>query len=205
MADKKVRKTRRNRGFKNHLTVPEIKHAFDTIGRATYDILKEGGSSTEQVKKFQKVWKSVFHRPVTSVSAEAYLKIKRISAEKKPYAGTRKRKGSQKGGSALMGAPLDYVTRAGVDTVHGNFPAYQSAGLGFYDKVNQEGMFQECGTKDITPNLYGSGQSGGTLGDFIHQTFLSPSAPSTPLSAYQTAGVAVNGRSMPVSPAPYSQ
>ena len=197
-----ARKTRRNRGFKNHLTIPEIKNAFDTIGRATYDILKEGGSSTEQVKKFQKVWKSVFHRPVTSVSAEAYLKIKRISAEKKPYAGTRKRK--QKGGSVLAGAPFDYVTRAGVDTVHGNFPAYQSAGLGFYDKVNQEGMFQECGTKDITPNLYGSAQSGGTLGDFLKQTFVSPSAPSTPLTAYQTAGVALSGQPMPASPAPYS-
>ena len=205
MADKKGRKTRRNRGFKNHLTVPEIKHAFDTIGRATYDILKEGGSPTEQVKKFQKVWKSVFHRPVASVSAEAYLKIKRILAEKKPYAGTRKNKGGQKGGSALMGAPLDYVTRPGVDTVHGNFPAYQSAGLGFYDKVNQEGMFQECGTKDITPNLYGSGQSGGTLRDAIHGSLLSPSAPSIPSSVYADSQQALSGRPMPASPSPYTQ
>jgi len=142
------------------------------------------------------------------------LKMKKISAEKRPIIkngnGTRKNKnGGQKGGYALAGAPLDYVTRAGVDTVYGNFPEYQSAGLKFYDTVNQQGMFQECGTKDITPNIYGSGsgsgpsQSGGTMSDYLHAKLLSPSAPGTPPNVFSNSQQALSGRPMGASPAPY--
>jgi hypothetical protein len=198
MPSRKGKSTRRNnKGYKKHLTIPEIKQAFETVGRATHDILKEGGSTSEQVKKFQKVWKSVFHRPVGSVQAEAYLKMKRISAGRKPGR-TRK----QKGGAALAGAPLDYTLRPGVDAAgYGNFPEYQVSGLATYDKINQEGMFQECGTKDITPHLYGSGQSGGDFSDVIKQTFLSPSQPSVPPGPISNSQQILAGRPVP-SPSP---
>jgi hypothetical protein len=198
MPSRKGKSTRRNnKGYKKHLTIPEIKQAFETVGRATHDILKEGGSTSEQVKKFQKVWKSVFHRPVGSAQAEAYLKMKRISAGRKPGR-TRK----QKGGAALAGAPLDYTLRPGVDApAHGNFPEYQVSGLATYDKINQEGMFQECGTKDITPNLYGSGQSGGDFSDVIKQTFLSPSQPSVPPGPISNSQQILAGRPVQ-SPSP---
>jgi hypothetical protein len=203
MAGRKGRSTRRNKPYKKHLTIPEIKQGFDTIGKATHDILKEGGSPAEQVKKFQKAWKSVFHRPVGSSEAEAYLKMKRISGEKR-NGGTRKRKG-QKGGAALSGAPLDYSLRPGVEASHsyGNFPEYQVSGLSAYDKINQEGMFQECGTKDITPNIYASGQSGGDFTDAVHKAFMSPSEPSVPPGAFSDSQQILAGRSAGASPAPY--
>jgi len=204
MAGRKGKTTRRNKNYKKHLTIPEIKGAFDTVGRATHDILKEGGSTSEQVKKFQKLWKSVFHRPVGSAQAEAYLKMKRISGGRKPGR-TRKQKG---GAAALAGAPLDYTLRPGVDAAgYGNFPAYQVSGLASYDKFNQEGMFQECGTKDITPDIYGSGsgsgsaQSGGAFSDVMKQAFLSPSQPGTPPSVLSDSQYILNGKSV-ASPSP---
>ena len=165
MATRKGKTTRRNKAYKKHLTIPEIKNSFDNVSRGTYDILKEGGSSAEQVKKFQKLWKSIFHRPVSSEAAEAYLKMKRISKEGRPS--TRKNK-KQKGGSALSGAPLDYTLRPGVDAPgYGNFVEYQTAGLKAYDSFNQDGLAQDCGKVDITPDLYGSSaQRGGNLKDY---------------------------------------
>ena len=190
------RTTRRNKASKKYMTIPEIKTAFEIVQRGAYDIIKEGGSSAEQVKKFQKVWKSVFHRPVSSSAAEAYLKFKKTQNEKRPAVNrTRKHKG---GAMPLAGAPLDYSVRPGVDTVYGSFPEYQSAGLKFYDTVNQVGMSQECGIKDITPHI--GGQSGGTFSDAIHQ---SPAPVSTPPSIINNLQQGLSGRSPSSSPVPY--
>jgi hypothetical protein len=186
------RTTRRNRNSKKHMTIPELKGAFENVQREAHSIIKEGGSSAEQVKKFQKVWKTIFHRPVTSTAADAYLKFQRITKQKR--SSTRK----QRGGAALSGAPLDYTLRQGVDSSYGNFLEYQSAGLKFYDTVNQEGMFQECGTKDISPNI--GSQSGGNWSDATHKT---PAPVSTPPSLINNVEQYLAGRPTAASPAPY--
>ena len=190
------RSTRRNKKSKKHMTIPELKNSFDIIQREAHDILKQGGSSGEQVKKFQKVWKLVYHRPVSSSAAEAYLKFKKLSglSGEKPHRRNATRK--LKGGAAISGAPLDYSLRQGVDSVYGNFPEYQSAGLKFYDSVNQQGMVQECGIKDITPHI---GQSGGNFSDAL----ISRPAPSTPPSLVDDVQHALSGRPASASPAPY--
>ena len=187
------RTTRRNRNSKKHMTIPELKGAFDTIQKEAHAIIKQGGSSSEQVKKFQKVWKLVFHRPVTSAAAESYLKFKRVNGEKR--SSTRK----QKGGAALAGAPLDYSLRQGVDSTYGNFPNYQSSGLKFYDTVNQIAMDKDCGIVDITPKT--GAQSGGTWSDAIRAT---PAPVSTPPSLINNFEQVLSGRPLPSSPAPYS-
>ena len=146
---------------RNALTIPELKHAWDEIHKSTHDILKEGKPAAEQIKDFQKMWKRIFHRPVSTESAEAYLRIKRLTASRHMGRKTRKQKGG-----ALAGAPLDSVTQPGVYGSHGSFPSYQSSGLGFYDNINKQGMFQDCGIKDITPVIgssMGSNQAGGSL------------------------------------------
>ena len=199
MAGSKSRKVNSTRRSKKAMTIPQIKNSFDAIGRATHDILRDGSSEAEQVKKFQAAWKSIFHRPVKADAAEAYLQFKRTVSEKKPSRSrTRKLKG---GAAALAGAPLDYTLRPGVDTVYGNFPEYQSAGLKFYDTVNQEGMFQECGVKDISPQI----QAGGTVGDFAHQLLLSPQAQSVPPTLINDIQQGLSGRPLGPSPAPYQR
>ena len=150
---------------RNALTIPELKHAWDEIHKSTHDILKEGKPAAEQIKDFQKMWKKIFHRPVSTESAEAYLRIKRLTATRQMGRKTRKQKGG-----ALAGAPLDSVTQPGVYGSHGSFPSYQSSGLGFYDTINKQGMFQECGIKDITPIIgssTGSNQAGGGFKDVM--------------------------------------
>jgi hypothetical protein len=193
----KKRNTTRRRN-KKAMTIPEIKNSFDVIGRGTHDIIKEGGTPAEQIRKFQVMWKSVFHRPVKAEAAESYLQFKRTVAEKRsPRNTSRKLKGGS--AAALSGAPLDYTLRPGIDSSYGNFPEYQSAGLKFYDTVNQEGMLQECGIKDISPRI----QAGGTFGDFIHKGILSPAPQSIPASLINDAQQMLSGRPLGPSPAPY--
>jgi hypothetical protein len=129
------------------MNIPELKESFGKIEKATHDLLKEGLDEKETIKKFQALWQSVFYRSVSFESAKAFLEVKRATKPSKK--GTRKNK--QQGGAGLQGAPLDYVTRPGVDGGYGSFPAYQLAGLDSYNKFNQIGMDADCGKVDITP------------------------------------------------------
>jgi len=155
------------RKAKGALTIPELKNAWDQIHAATHAILKEGKPAPQQIKDFQKMWKKIFHRPVSTESVEAYLRVHRLSSSRRMGKKTRKMKG---GAMPLAGAPLDSTLQPGVYGTHGNFPAYQSTGLGFYDTINKHGMFQECGIKDITPVIggsTGSNQAGGSARDIL--------------------------------------
>jgi hypothetical protein len=127
------------------LSIPELKRSFDAVDTGVKDILKRGDSNEKQIKAFQGLWRSIFHRTISADAAEGYLRVKRGA----PVAGkTRK---AQRGGAALAGAPLDYMTRPGVDGAYGNFPTYQAQGLSFYNAINKDGLFESCGKQDITP------------------------------------------------------
>lgn len=168
---------------KKSFSIPEIKHAFDSLERETHRILQKGETTSSQVKEFQKVFKSIFHHPVSAESAEGYLSVKRLLASKKGSRKTRKMKG---GASSLQGAPLDSITQPGINGVHGSFPAYQMKGLDFYDTINKEGMYQECGIKDISPSMASrSSQHGGKLSDLVHIAEYSPVESKVPPSGPQ--------------------
>lgn len=198
-------KTRRNGGSnrkKNYMTIPEIKTAFDEIEQATYRILREGGTTAEQVKKFQTEWKAIFHRPVRADSAEAYLKIKQV-AKKRPNK-TRK----QKGGAAapvLAGAPLDYATRPGIsgNGHYGSFLQYQT--MGAAPPPPAIAMDADCGIKDISPSVASleAAQTGGSFGDFVHKTLLSPGEQSVPSSPGNNLATYLDGKAPAASPAAY--
>jgi hypothetical protein len=139
------RKTRKH--SKSTLTIPQLRKSFDHI-----DSWVESRVTKKSVKSlvpaFQEEWEKTFHREVDAKAAEAYLSLKSRS---KPRL-TKKR--SQSGGSAaLAGAPLDYTTRQGVYGVYGNFPAYVSSGLNFYDSIWQDSLTANCGKENITPNI----------------------------------------------------
>ena len=158
--------TRKANTFKKRsaLSIPELKHAWDEIHKCTHDILKEGKPIGQQIKDFQKMWKKIFHRPVSSESAEAYLRIKRQSSSHKMGQKTRRK---MKGGAGpLAGAPLDSTLQPGIYGSHGSFPAYQTSGLGFYDTINKQGILEDCGVKDTTPIIessMGSNKVGGGI------------------------------------------
>ena len=132
------------------MNIPELKESFGIIDTKTHELLKEGLDEKELVKKFQALWKSVFHRSVNAEAAAAFLQVKRASKAKK---NTRKNRANKQSGgfASLAGAPLDYTTRPGVDGVYGSFPAYVASGQDNYNKFNQIGLDASCGKVDITP------------------------------------------------------
>lgn len=197
-------KTKTRRGGqrrKAFMTIPEIKSSFDAIENATYRILREGGTLSDQVKKFKVQWKAIFHRPVNTDSAEAYLKIKQMSKRHKNK--TRKHTG---GGGAIAGAPLDYVTRPGVSGEYGSFLQYQT--MGSAPTPPTIAMTADCGVKDISPSAASVAaaqtlQRGGTLADFTHKTFQSPGEQSVPSSILNNMRSYLDGRLSESSPAAY--
>jgi hypothetical protein len=140
MAPRKTRKQAKSRSA----SIPALKQSFDSLNHAVNDILRSPASSKQRVKKFQEVWRRIFGRPVDAAAAEAYLKVKSRGHSRK-----------QRGG-ALAGAPVDFQVRPGVDGVHGSFNPYVGSGLGFGNTVNQPGLFQSCGTENITPSVSAS-------------------------------------------------
>lgn len=179
------------------MSIPELKAAFDSLHAGTTDLLRAGKSQEETTKEFQSLWKSIFHRPVTKEAAEAYLKMKRFANGPGRNNKTRRSSRQLGGAGALSGAPLDYVTRPGVDGPYGHFPGYVSGGLSFYNQINQEGMFQECGTKDITPRvpeLIGSNRVGAQAGG-------GPAA-DVPGTVWKNISSYWQGKPLPPGPAP---
>jgi hypothetical protein len=128
------------------MNIPELKNSFDILRKSTVDIIKTHSKPKERLVKFKKVWMDIFNLPVNAMSADAYIRVVEKSSGKRS---NKTRKTKQNGGMA----PLDYQTRPGVDGVHGSFPAYQSAGLAFYDTINQQGMFKGCGIENSSPSI----------------------------------------------------
>jgi hypothetical protein len=198
-----MKKNTRKMKSSGALSIPELKNAWDQIHKATDEILREGKPPAQQIKDFQKMWKKIFHRPVSSDSVESYLRIKRLSN------GSRRRKTRKMKGGAmpLGGAPIDSTLQPGVYGTHGSFPGYQSAGLGFYDSINKQALFEDCGVKDITPAIggtIGSNQVGGAFKDVLSiapYSSLITSPPAVP-GVQQNITTAFKGQTMPPSSAP---
>ena len=216
VASRKGNATRRRSSIKplsaRSLTIPELKHSFDSLENGVHKLLKDGGNQAEQTKKFQILWKTIFHKPVSKSAAESYLHIKRLAGTRPVHRSTRKMKG---GAGALAGAPLDHMTGPGVDAVYGSFPAYQTQGLTFYNTVNQAGIAQECGTKDFTPAvpemigsnepLKGGGkksQRAGGIGDLAHLMSAKPIQETSPPGTLQDLQQFWQGKPLGASPAP---
>jgi len=163
MVSRKGKSTRKSKALSGKLmNIPELKESFGFVDKKTHELLKEDLDEKELIKKFQVLWKSVFHRAVSVEAAKAFLEVKRSSKGGKT--GSRKVKSythSQKGGaaSALGGAPLDFTTRPGVDGVYGSFPAYVDRGLDSYNKFNQIGMdSDQLRAAPVVPRSIGSNE-----------------------------------------------
>jgi hypothetical protein len=185
---------------KTPMTLPELKGTFDQLRKSCHEIIRSTKDTKQRIRKFQIVWKELFHRPVDAMAADSYLRVM-----DKGTRNARSLKAKQKGG-ALTGAPVDFQTRPGVDGVHGSFPQYLTGGLSFYDTINKEGMFQGCGREDITPAVpatLGSNQAlagGGSLADAAFLATTRPSPASVPPNAIQDAQTFAAGQALGASP-----
>lgn len=185
------------------VTIPELKHSFDALEHDVTRILHSKGDQKAKVRQFQESWRRIFGRPVEAVAAQAYLQVK---ARNLPRMGAKTRKQRGGAGGALAGAPLDFQTRPGVDGVYGNFNQYVNQGLSFYNTINQQGMFKDCGTADITPKIpadLGSNKvGGGMLSDAAFVAMTRPVEAQSPPGVLNDIQTTLQGRMLGASPAP---
>jgi hypothetical protein len=207
MAGKRTTRKRSTRA--RAITIPELKESFDAVERKTAEILRSDASKQVKVRRFQEAWRSIFGRPVDASAAEAYLAVKSHSLPKREKGQTRKQGRKQRGGAAgapLAGAPVDFQTRPGVDGSYGNFLPYVARGFGFYDTVNQQGLFKGCGTENITPAVaadMGSNKvGGGMIADALSAFGSRPIEASSPPSILSDIQTSMQGRELGQSPLP---
>jgi len=195
------RQTRKKRT--TNATLAELKSNFDRLRKGAAIILKETKNKKQRIKKFMALCRGLFEHPVDPMGAEAYLSVVEKGEMRRGH--TRRK---QKGGMA----PLDSQTRPGIDGVHGSYPQYLTAGLGFMDTVNKEGMFQTCGKVDITPvvpesigtNKFGGGAPGTsvltTLSDALFLGTTHPVQSTVPANPAQNAQNTWLGKNVGASP-----
>ena len=123
--------SRKNRTHKRRsggpLSIPELRKSFHAVEGYLAKHLTRGGASAPTdtlVGGFRKEWRKHFRRDLSVPAARSYINH------------MRKRKGSrsssssrQQGGSQLIGAPLDFDTRAGVYGQTGNYLDYVNKGF----------------------------------------------------------------------------
>lgn len=199
---------KRGRPTGRAISIPELKESFDAIERKTAEILRSDAPKQSKVRRFQEAWRSIFGRPVEASAAEAYLSVKAHSLPKRERAATGKaRTRKQRGGAAaLAGAPLDFQTRPGIDGTHGTFLPYVARGFGFFDTINQQGLFKGCGTENITPAVaadMGSNKvGGGMISDAMAALSSRPFQASSPPSIANDIQTTMQGRELGASPMP---
>lgn len=190
MGSKSKNITRKRKTSKKVMTIPQLRKAFDTIEREAKKIVQNRATA---VPEFQKLWKSVFHKPIDVKAAEAYLAMTKRSTRSQ----TQKKR--QEGGSA----PLDYMLRPGIDSSsYGNYLPYVSSGLGFYNQINSIAMDSDCGKQNISPTIsadMGSNKVtyGGSLSEFLSQRPITATVPASPLQDLQDSMLGIKLGSSP--------
>ena len=192
----KTRKISKSQKQPKTMTIPQLRGAFERLDKLAEQL--KGKAKGEQVSEFQKEWRAIFSKPVSTKAVEAYLAVKQGQG-KRP---TRKQRG---GAAPLTGAPIDFQTRPGIDGASGTYLTYVDSGLSFYDKINQPAIQQGCGTQNITPQIphgMGSNQAGGApITDFASALTFKPIMSTSPPSVLQDIRTAYLGMPLPASPA----
>ena len=112
------------------LTIPELRKSLDYVSSITEDLIRSGKYSVEEAASiFSREWKKVFGKQLSKSTAVSYIQhMMNMKKGNKKGRHTRKHK-RQGGGAAIAGAPLDYMTRPGLDIPYGNFLKYVSSGF----------------------------------------------------------------------------
>jgi hypothetical protein len=117
---RKVSKTRKTTSSKHMMTIPGLRKSLDHITAYGEGVVRSGKKSTkEMAHAFATEWKKVFGKSLSLPVAERYIRhLTGIKGKK-----TRKVRG---GG---LGAPIDSLTRPGVELPYGNFLPYVKSGF----------------------------------------------------------------------------
>lgn len=115
-----VRKTRKNiqhRKEKGVYSIPQLRRSFEYIERSVDEKIHKKDSHEKISRELRKEWRSIFMKDLDKKSAEAF-----INDRMKHTGSKRRRTVRTRGGAAISGAPLDYMTRQGVYLAPGLIP-----------------------------------------------------------------------------------
>ena len=117
---KRTRKVSKSRKAPSVMTIPGLRKSLDHVAKYGEALAHSGKKSTkEAAEAFASEWKRVFGKPLSLNVAERYMRhLIGIKGKK-----TRKIRG---GG---LGAPIDSLTRPGLELPYGNFLPYVKAGF----------------------------------------------------------------------------
>ncbi|NDG33305.1 hypothetical protein EB118_24965 [bacterium] len=127
-------KTDKEKGI---FTIPELRISFEHIEDMTADLIKKKVPDNEIITQLVEEWQKTFYRKLDKDSAKAYIeyvreevRMGRRGRKVSSRTDTRKNRRQNGGGAqdatspsmSLLGAPLDYVTRAGIYPPAGDIP-----------------------------------------------------------------------------------
>jgi hypothetical protein len=116
-----VQKTRKNkqRKEKGVHTIPELRRSFEHIEKTVDEMIYKKESHEKITRDLRKKWHTIFMKDLDNESAKAF-----IDQRMKDTIGIKRRHRTRRtrGGAAIAGAPLDYITRPGVQLAPGLIP-----------------------------------------------------------------------------------
>lgn len=123
-----VQKTRKNKQHKKEKgvhSIPQLRRSFEHIERTVDEMIYKKESREMMIRDLRKGWHSIFMKELDKKSAEAFIdhRMKDMMGSKGQKGRRRTRRTSRtSGGAAIAGAPLDYITRPGVQLAPGLIP-----------------------------------------------------------------------------------
>ena len=155
-------KTRKGKATKATMSIPQLRTGLQYISNVSERLCRSNMPHEKKVRAFQSEWHKVFGKKMDANVANDYLHHIHPEGHKGNKRHTRRHHGKMRGGAAeLQGAPVDYMTRPGVEAPYGNYLEYVKGG--FDVGVPVQGMASSCGVQGGTtpyPNT-GSNQAGG--------------------------------------------
>jgi hypothetical protein len=205
----KTQKRRSKTGSKSKsaMGIPELRKSLDYIGEYTNSLVRSGSSVTkEMAAKFANEWRKVFGKSMSLSSAKQYLE-----SVMKTSKGSKKTRRRQRGGAqdtTLTGAPINHLTRPGVDIPYGKFLPYVEGG--FWNP--EQAPAADCGTfKPVLPSagLGSNSMKGGGLMSAISNAFSAgsfrPFIAQNPTTPQYDAQTAWKGQSLGPGPESWQQ
>jgi hypothetical protein len=199
----KTQKKSKLKSAEKDMSIPELRKSLEHVSTYAEGLVQKGGEGIDAMAKaFATEWKKTFGKTLDFGAAKSYLEhmtsmTKGQSKAKGRHAMTRKRgHGKQRGGAQdtmLTGAPLDHLTRPGLDLPYGNFLAYVKSGFWNPEQAHR----LDCGqpTQDLPRVGMGSNLMRGG-GMFTFRPFVA----ENPASVMQDMQTAWKGQ--PGSPGP---
>jgi hypothetical protein len=189
------------------MSIPELRTSLEHISSYAEGLVQKGGESIDAMAKtFAAEWKKTFGKTLDFGAAKSYIEHMMSLSKGKGKRGktqTRKR-GKQRGGAQdtmLTGAPLDHLTRPGVDLPYGNFLEYVKSGFWNPEQAHR----LDCGQPTTDLPRIGMGSNLMRGGGLLDAAMFRPFVAQNPASVMNDAQSAWKGTSGSPGPESWQQ